>query len=349
MSETCQAPYRCPAPRTDAERQAFATAPFFTSLLMPPRGGPLGLPDLQCGPLRLQTFDDTLVDHVFELDHPAVAALLPQLVERDPEAAALLLGALQPPERPLEPAEADAALDRLLDALRGSITGDGNWPGHLAAGAETALREHWRRQAARAFEALITGAQQGSIALSPHVTVQAHRIGKGGELRRGARLVVRVRGLPVKVVQQLPSAFVPKAGARWGTLQVGARNLQQLQQAQVAVATARVQINPMLRAATRGGGALLAFGPSAGIDFYQAYTRNDGFGAVAHDFAVRSAQSQVGNALGWGLGLAAVAVVGVTGAPAVLLALGTGVVVQTVFTALGGAEASGRLADQWLR
>ncbi len=153
----------------------------------------------------------------------------------------------------------------------------------------------------------------------------------------------------MRVVQQLPAAFVPKAGARWGTLSVGARAAQQLEQAQVAVASARVQANPVMRVLGKGGGAMLAFGPSAGIDFCNAYTTKSGASAVAKDMAVRSAKSQIGNLLGWGFGLRAVALLAVGGAPAVVLALGVGILVQTAWNVAGGSEWAGATVEDWLK
>lgn len=264
----------CPRPRTDAEKRAFADACLFNDLLMPPGGGALGQPQFECLAPRLDVFDTTL-DQEFELDRPVIAALLPQMAQHDPEGAAALLAAANPPPRPLSAAEADVWLDKTLAALGDSITGGGNWPGNLAAGVETALREAWRRQARDGFAKLLQGGV-GSVRLSPHVTVESRRIGKGG-------------------------------------------------------------------------GAMLAFGPSAGIDFYNAYTKNSGAAAVAKDMAVRSAKSQIGNALGWGLGLTAVALVGAAGAPAVVLALGVGIVVQTAWNLAGGGEVAGAAVEGWLK
>lgn len=337
----------CPRPRTAAEKRTFADACLFNDLFMPPAGGAIGQPQLECAAPRLDVYDTTL-DQEFELDRPVIAALLPQIAQHDPEGAAALLGAANPPPRALSAAEADVWLDKTLAALGDSITGGGNWPGNLAAGVETALREAWRRQARDGFSKLLQGGV-GSVRLGQHVTVEARRIGKGGELRKGAKLIVKVRGLPMRVVRQLPAAFVPKAGARWGTMMVGARTVQQLEQAQVAVASARVQANPWMRALGKGGGAMLAFGPSAGIDFYNAYTTKSGASAVAKDMAVRSAKSQIGNALGWGLGLTAVALVGAAGAPAVVLALGVGIVVQTAWNVAGGGEWAGAAVEDWLK
>ena len=44
----------------------------------------------------------------------------------------------------------------------------------------------------------------------------------------------------------------------------------------------------------------------------------------------------------------AVAAVGAVGAPAILLALGTGIVVQAAWVTLGGDDAAGDLVKGWL-
>ena len=175
----------------------------------------------------------------------------------------------------------------------------------------------------------------------------ASRIGKGGELRKGARLVVHVKGLPTTVLQKLEQPFVVKPSGSTATVRIGARDMQRIEEAATSVAGARAQASRVLRYASYGKGSVLAFGPSAAIDLYDSYTAPSGAG-FATDFAVRSAKSQSGNAVAVGAGMLAVSAVGAVGAPAMLLALGVGVIVQTAWITLGGDEAAGNLVRGWL-
>lgn len=112
-----------------------------------------------------------------------------------------------------------------------------------------------------------------------------------------------------------------------------------------AIANARINSSQTVRFAK---GGVLAFEPSAAIDFYASYTSTSGAVNVSKEFAIRSARSQSGNALALGAGMLAVAAVGAVGAPAILLALGTGIVVQTAWVTFSGRrEAAGNLVKGW--
>ena len=217
-------------------------------------------------------------------------------------------------------------------------------------GTEAVLRAAWHRQATTGFKALLDG-ELPVIRISPHITVVASRIGKGGELRKGARLVVRVKGLPTTVLQALEQPFSIKPGGITATLRIGARDAKRMEQAASSVAAARIQSSRLLRYANYGKGSLLGFGPSAAIDLYDSYTKPSGAG-FATDLAVRSAKSQSGNALGFGGGLAAQGLAffafGAGGGPVILIGLGVGIVAQAAWGYFGGDDAAAETVKGWL-
>lgn len=337
----------CRAPTTQAENLAHCQSPLFSSMLQPMPFSSRGPAGWACQGMVIDVSQTTL-DQDFQMDGPVLTRLLPDLVSSGPDAAVSLLDSAYPPPANMNSAQADQWLEKLLDKLADSTVGGGNILGNISNVTESALRAAWRRQAANGFQSLVSGASSSSIRLSEHITVQAVKIGKGGELRQGAKLIVRVRGLPTKVVQQLAPEFAPKAGGQFGVLRVGARDLVRMDRVAVSVANARVNSNSVLRVAGKGGGAILAFGPSAALDFYGAYTSQSGANAVSKDFAIRSAKSQSGNVLATAAGFAAVAAIGAVGAPAILIGLGVGIAVQTVWGYVGGDEAAGGAVKGWL-
>lgn len=331
----------CVNPFTPAERLAQAQACVFQNFSRPYSPFSVGPFGAACAAPRLDVFQTT-IDADFGLDGPVLHALLPQLVSLDVESACCLLASQALPPRPLSPAEADQWLNRLLSALKDSTVGLGNVGGNLTSAAEATLRAAWRRQAVAGFESLLTGSATHSIRLSTNITVEARKIGAGGVIRAGAKLVVRVRGLPSQVIHDLHKAesmLVPKSGGTVGVLRVGAQNAQGLERTALAVADARVRAVGALRfTGTKAGGGVLTFGPSAAIDFYHAYKSQSGASNVAKDFALRSAKSQSGNLIGVGAGVVAVAAVGVVGAPAIVVALGVEILAQTAWGYFGGDE-----------
>lgn len=345
-------PYYCKKPTTPAEQSAASRAHLFESILyqsftaeqpvLGPQGGYSSAP-------VTDTFVATL-DQEFLLDGPVLRSLLPQLIEADPQAAVALVAVVSkpPPEIHTSPKAADDWLQRWLSAFRDSLVGGGNVVGNVTSAAEAALRRHWRLQAAKGFDDLISGVSQGQINLGKNISVTTKRIGIGGQVRGGAKIIVRVQGQPVKVVQHLKLPWVSKSGGKFGVIKASPRDVQRLGNMAVEVADARVQANTILRNTGKFGGAALAFGPSAAIDFYNAFTGNSGAAAVAKDFAVRSARSQSGNVVGVVAGATAVALVGTVGAPAVILALGAGIIAQAVWGGSGMDEATGKLVKGWV-
>ncbi len=340
----------CEKPTTQAEQLAAARVGLFEAILYQPIAAQvpaLGPQRTFCMAPVTETFMATL-DQDFVLDGPVLRKLLPQLIESDPQGALALVAVASKPPSGMSPQAADEWLQRWLKAFRESTTGGGNVGGNISSSAEAALRRHWRLQAAKGFDDLISGSVQGKIALGKNISVTTRRIGKGGQARGGARIIVRLTGQPTQVVQQLKLPYIPKSGGQFGVIKASPQDLQRLKHVAVAVADARVQANTVLRSAGKFGGAALAFGPSAAIDFYDAYTGKNGAAAVGKDFALRSARSQSGNIVAMGAGIVAVAVIGTVGAPAVVLALATGIIVQTVWGATGMDDAAEDLVKGWI-
>lgn len=172
----------------------------------------------------------TTLDQEFGLDIPVLAALLPQLAQTDADGTALLLAATFPPAQSLPPAAADRWFDKMLNSLQDALVSGGNISGNLSASVEAGLRAAWRRQAAAGFKPLLSG-ELPSIRISPHITITAWKIGKGGELRKGAKLVVHVKGLPTTVLQALEQPFVVKPNGAAAAIRIGARDMQRIEQA----------------------------------------------------------------------------------------------------------------------
>jgi hypothetical protein len=330
-------------PSTAAEKQNFAQCNGLSWSVVSSTGYGYFPPSMACETSVLDVFPSTFSGE-FELDVPVAIALVERLAVSQPNEAALILAASLPAFKlPTSENLADATLDTLV--------GKGNILGNLSASVEAALRIGWKSQAKTGFKALVSGAQSSVIRLGPHVSIEPHKIGKGGVLRKGARLNVRIHNLPISVMHSLPSPMIPKSGGQFGAMRVGARDLKLMDRAGVSIADARIKAGRLLRfTSTKVGGGVLAFGPSAAFDFYDSASWQDNSLAVDWgDFAVRSAKSQSGNLAGFvtglGVGAAALAIapVALAGAPVVLVILGAGLIAQIAWNSTGGDEwAAGR-------
>jgi hypothetical protein len=285
---------------------------------------------MACEGSTIDAFHSVLSDE-FELDRPMAIALAAQLVSPQPEQAAMLLAATVPPsQRPLS--------DKFTDASFDTFFGGGNLPVNVSATVEATLRAVWKRQALNGFKALTSGASNSVVRLGPHITIEPSNIGKGGDLRKGARLMIRIRGLPMTIGHSLPAPIISKAGGQFGAVRVGARDLQRMNQAGSALADARVKASGALRFASgRFGGGVLAFGPSAAIDLYSsARWSDDALSVDWRGFGVRSAKSQSGNLAGFVAGGAvALGLVAAVGWPVILVGLGAGLVAQVAWSTTG--------------
>jgi len=198
------------------------------------------------------------------------------------------------------------------------------------------------------FRTLLAG-DTTHIKLNQYVSIQSKKIARDGTLRRGAAIHARVQGMPTRVIQRIDNVFQPKQSGTVGAVRVSARNMAQLERASIAVADARIHTSQWLRRAGAGGGAVLAFGPSAAFDFYDAYTGNSGTGNVARDFAVRSARSQSGNLVGYAAGAIVIASFGAVTAPVVLISLGFAITAQAVWSWAGMDDKAQGLVSGWVR
>ncbi len=137
---------------------------------------------------------------------------------------------------------------------------------------------------------------------------------------------------------------------------MGVTDLRRMSQAANALADARVQSVHLLRSASgRFGGGVMAFGPSAVLDLYNSASWTDGGLSVNwRGVAVRSAKSQSGNLIGFGVGMAsasgavALGVVAAVGWPVVLVGLGAGLVAQVAWGYFGADEAAACRAEKAL-
>ncbi len=166
---------------------------------------------MACEVSTLDAFFSTL-NGDFDLDSPMLKALFGQIAEAQPDQATLLMAATLPPASlPRTTAEADSAFNRLMASTGDGLFGVGNIGGNIAGATEAVLRAAWRRQALAGFRSLTSGATTGTIRLGPHISIEPRNIGAGGALRKGGRLMVKIRNLPMTVVHSLPAPIVSKA------------------------------------------------------------------------------------------------------------------------------------------
>jgi hypothetical protein len=337
-------------PTTAAERLAYSQCGALDRLFASPMSQGYMPMSMACQVSTIDAFPSVL-NGDFELDGPVMRALAMQLAQTNPDQAALLLASRIPVEQLPAAAKDDQAINRLLSATGDSLYGGGNILGNASALNEAALRAAWQRQARNGFQALISGAKTGTIRLSPHITIEPRNIGKGGQLRKGARMIVRVRGLPMTVLHSLPSPFISKAGGQFSAMRVGARDMQRMGQATAALADARIQSSRLLRAASgKVGGGVLAFGPTAALDFGASARWVDNSVEVDwKGFAIRSAKSQSGNLVGFVAGAVAVGVVSTVGWPVIVIGLAAGLVAQIAWGATGMDEMAESKARELLR
>lgn len=352
MDKQCRAP-------TAAELAAQSQCRFLDTLLARP---PLYSSSL-FGPMTCQaqpTFDafDDVLNGEFELDDPVAAALFRQQADIDPDAVALMLAASVPPsELPKTSQAAETMFRRLWGEIQDSTVGGGNILGNTASVSEAAVLGAWKRLASKGFSDLVSGKAEGAVRIGKHIVVTTHKIGLGGELRKGARLKVRISGMPMSVMQELPKPVMLTSSNKVGAIRIGALDMSKANTSAHVVASTRWQSSKALRVLSgKPGVGVLAFGPSAAIDFYDSAEWRDGRMEVNwNGFAVRSAESQSGNLVGVvagagaAAGAVAVGVVAAVGWPVVLVGLGAGVVAQVAWGYFGADKAAGRAVERALK
>jgi hypothetical protein len=285
---------------------------------------------------------------------PAVRAAPPSAPTR---AAPAGPGALERYLFPANPAAPSGSAQRFAQEVPGAVYGPGNVLANSSAalaGSLQFLGERTGRQAMAEGLQAIMERRAAQVRLAPGVDLY-----NAAGPRQQPRVRLRVRGLPITQLQ----AMVPGAGGPAGQWRLGgsgataslrARGMsaEQLRQTQAMVGQQRL---PSALQWTQGrvGGGVLAFAPSLVLDAYSSietdlHTGQRRFNGDA--FLVASARSQSGNALGFGVGMAAVAVaaVFVAGWPLILVGLGAGVLAQVAWSSFGGSDAAERAAREAL-
>jgi hypothetical protein len=319
----------------------------------------MGAYAMSCGPTTsLDIFSDRL-DNQFDVDWPVFCALLPQLASADPQGTAQLLYEMAEGQIPKDVTKADMAIDRLWKEAKDAAFGWGNLPGNVVTSAEIGLRAAWKAQVRLALSGLASGRKLGSVKLTPHITLESFKIGKGGDLRKGAAIKVRIKGLPMTVMHALPAPVVMKAGGAFGSMRVSPANTRAMVSAGDAITNARSKSSTFLRiAGAKGVPGMLAFGPSAVIDLHNSTTRSP-TGDMTVDwrgFAIRSAASQSGNAVGFLVSGGIPVVVGmatsvvVAGSlPVLVVAFAGGLAVQAAWNYLGMQDDAQKLVEGWMK
>lgn len=342
----------CPmAPRTGAEQRTFAQLSRVDQFFQGCQAPGMGAYAMSSGPTSSFDMFVTRIDDEYLLDYPVFCALLPQLATQDPQGTAQLVAEFMGDQLPKDPGRAESAFERFWAAAKDAAFDWGNVPGNVVTSAEIALRAAWKVQIRLILSGLAAGRVIGSVKLTPHIRLEPFRIGKGGDLRKGAAIKVRIQGLPVRVMQSLPASMVMKAGGGFGSMRVSPANTRSVVAMGDVLTNARRQSSTFLRAAgARGAPGVLAFGPSAVMDLYDNTSRtNDGVSVNWKGFAVSSAASQSGNAVGMFAGALATGVAaGVGGVaiagtlPVLVVAFGVGLIAQAAWNYSGmDKEASG--------
>lgn len=345
-------------PRTGAEQRTFSQLSSLDHFFDSCRAPAMGAYAMSCGPTTsLDIFSDRL-DNQFDVDWPVFCALLPQLASADPQGTAQLLYEMAEGQIPKDVAKADMAIDRLWKEAKDAAFGWGNLPGNVVTSAEIGLRAAWKAQVRLALSGLASGRKLGSVKLSPHITLESFKIGKGGDLRKGAAIKVRIKGLPMTVMHALPAPVVMKAGGAFGSMRVSPANTRAMVSAGDAITNARSKSSTFLRiAGAKGVPGLLAFGPSAVIDLANSIEKSGDSSSVNwRGFAVRSASSQSGNAAGFAAGAIVTGVTGffagavVAGSlPVLVIAFGFGLVVQAAWNYSGTQDKSAKWVEDRLK
>lgn len=318
----------------------------------------MGAYAMSCGPTSsLDIYSDRLDNH-FDVDWPVFCALLPQLASSDPQGTAQLLFDMSEGQIPKDAAKADMAIERLWKEAKEAAFGWGNLPGNVVSSAEIALRAAWKAQVRLALSGLASGRKLGSVKLTPHITLESFKIGKGGDLRKGAAIKVRIKGLPMTVMHALPASVVMKAGGSFGSMRVSPANTRAMVSAGDVITSARSKSSTFLRmVGAKGVPGMLAFGPSAVIDLANSIEKSGDSSSVNwRGFAIRSAASQSGNAAGFAAGAFVTGAAGffagavVAGSlPVLVIALGAGLAVQVVFNYMGYQDESAKWVEDKLK
>ena len=350
---------------TEAQRKATAAAATLAFQLRSRQAGPAAGGGMGVCLANGWIVDNDHLNGDFDLDEPVARQLMSQIMAQPVTAPARPTPrAWQPPPAPAGPSLAGAG-DWMQDYLfgdsgdnafgaqmQGATLGPGNILGNTAAAAQAASFARSQVQASagvmdRALQAVRSGAAK-VVKINEFIEIYNANTGKGRPRPR-----LRIRGMPMKVVQA--AAAGTSAAGTWRS-QSGGRVSAPWKQPNAAVSRA---LGAAAADARWGGGrwgwtsrmpgaGILTFAPSAAIDAVNSlqYSTNaqgqrqlSGFDT--HKFVVSSAKSQSGNMLGMlaSMGVGALLVgTSLAGAPVLLVALGTGILVQAVWSSTGGAD-----------
>lgn len=237
--------------------------------------------------------------------------------------------------------------ERVWSETKNTVAG----PGNVAANffglkdAVNAAVEKGTANAIRDAARAVQSGAAGTVKINQYMTLYNANNKGGAPWPR-----LRVRGLPTQVVTPAlgDGAKVGARGIRGG-MTVADAMIKAERMGKVAAGTHWSGSLSILR--SWKGGLFLSVGPSLALDIYSSYDR-DLHGKSDFNwrkFTVATAKSQSGNLLGWGVGalttIGAVAVIGV-GAPAVLIGLAVGGVVQIAWGSAGGSDWASTTADR---
>jgi hypothetical protein len=326
------------------------------------------------------------LDGDYALDDPVGQQLLRSLVAQRPEVADILRSwepkafVAAAPAAPAARAPSAAPPAQQRDWFSEYVLGD--WGGHgvesevvsaavsptnvlgnavgAAGTAQVALQRTTQLQTMASLKAGAQRVASGgarTVVINEHMELYNANHGKGRP-----RVRLRIRGLKIAVLEPIAPEEAWRAGAK------GA--VQSMRWAQPVGAEMRAagmiagntkwgsSLGKLAWATTKWGGGVLAFAPSLALDTYNSVqTQVDASGQRhvkfdSHGFAVRSATSQSGNALGFaagvGVGILAGAALAATW-PVLLIGLGAGIAVQVVWNSSGMAAETGNWVDHHVK
>lgn len=241
---------------------------------------------------------------------------------------------------------APASARRVIDETLSASFEPGNIVANTAQAVQAARVQATTSAAAQGMQRgaqAVTAGTAKTVRVNDYLALYNANNGKGTPR---PRLLIKNMPLELIVARDLPSATrASRGGTNMRVLDVTAKSQQRIA-AQVAMHGWDAKYGYLTR---MPGASVLTFAPSALIDAANSIRRDRAGGGWTFDgrgFLVRSARSQSGNAVGFGVGLlatvGATAVIGLVGAPVVMVGLGTGLFAQVLWNAFG---ASDRAAD----
>jgi hypothetical protein len=243
-----------------------------------------------------------------------------------------------------DPAGTVMSVDRVLSEGKNATAG----PGNILANAnevKKAINAAVDKRTSDALQAAVRAMKPGassSVKINQYMTL--HNGNKTVKGRPRPRL--RISGLPMQVITPALGEGARMA-AQYGSASARALGTGALEAKRLGKFAAGQHWSKVASSMNgHWGGGLLAFAPSAAIDAYKNVSRDmqGDFKFNSNQFWIDSAKSQSGNAAGFATGLAVELVaVGLLGfaafsTPVIIVALGSGVVVQILWGWSGKAD-----------